>query len=194
MEPSQEITDLLLRWNNGDADALGKLTPLVYQELRRMARTLLANERPGHTLSATALVHEAYLKLIDQNQVQWKNRVHFFGAAANIMRRILVDHAKAKFAAKRGGSSTKIAIDQESLPAETAFIEEVLALDAALEKLAALDARKVQVVEMKFYGGMTNQEIALALGMSDATVERDWKMARAWLIQMLAGKMNIATE
>lgn len=183
---SSDITDLLLRWNSGDAQALERLTPVVYEELRRLARALLQRERPGHTLSATELVHEVYCKLVDQNKVEWENRTHFFGAAANIMRRVLVDHAKKKFSQKRGGSAKKIAMDlSDALQAAQQSSEELLSLDAALDALEKIDARKARVVEMKFFAGMTNKEIASALRTSDATVERDWKMARAWLIQAM---------
>ena len=179
-----DVTDLLLRWSDGDERALDELTPVIYDDLRRLARAILRHERPDHTLSATALVHEAYLKLIDQRRVQWKNRVHFFGAAAHIMRRVLVDHARARTTEKRGGSAQKIAIT-DSLALVDALSEELLDLDTALDQLAATDARKARVVEMKFFAGMTSEETAAALGISDATVERDWTMARAWLIRAL---------
>ncbi|MFN7931716.1 MAG: sigma-70 family RNA polymerase sigma factor [Bryobacteraceae bacterium] len=181
-----DITDLLLRWNAGDAGALERLTPVVYDELRRLARALLQRERPGHTLSATELVHEVYCKLVDQNKVDWENRAHFFGAAANIMRRVLVDHAKKKFSRKRGGSARKIAMNGDDILQAAQFApEELLVLDTALDALDRIDPRKARVVEMKFFAGMTNKEAASALGTSDATVERDWKMARAWLIQAM---------
>lgn len=187
-----DITGLLLRWNAGDRRAFAELTPIVYDQLRRMARGMLSQERPGHTLSATALVHEIYMKLVDQRQVNWEHRAHFFGTAANLMRRVLVDHARGKRAAKRGGSPEKIApekIDIDTdVPAAQVFLDEVISLDTALNELAGIDPRKASVVEMKFFAGMTNQEAARALGTSDATVERDWKMARAWLIQALSGK------
>ncbi|MBS1826334.1 MAG: sigma-70 family RNA polymerase sigma factor [Acidobacteria bacterium] len=186
-----DITDLLLRWNAGDAQALERLTPVVYEELRKLARALLQRERPGHTLAATELVHEVYCKLVDQNKVEWENRAHFFGAAANIMRRVLVDHAKRKFSHKRGGSMKKVAMNHvamnhnDALQAAQSTSEELLFLDTALDELTRIDARKAKVVEMKFFAGMTNKEVARALGTSDATVERDWKMARAWLIQSM---------
>ncbi|MCC7033265.1 MAG: sigma-70 family RNA polymerase sigma factor [Acidobacteria bacterium] len=176
-----DVTALLLRWNAGDPRALDDLTPVLYDDLRRVARGMLLRETPGHTLSATALVHEAYLRLVDQRRVRWENRAHFFGVAAHIMRRVLVDHARARATAKRGGSATKVAIPDD-IPVEDLVADDVLSLDAALARLAALDPRKVRVVEMKFFAGMTNLEIAEALAVSDATVERDWKMARAWLI------------
>jgi RNA polymerase sigma factor (TIGR02999 family) len=175
---------LLLRWSEGDEQALDELTPVIYDDLRRLARAILSRERPDHTLSATALVHEAYLKLIDQRRVQWKNRAHFFGAAAHIMRRVLVDHARARTAQKRGGLTPKLAMS-ESLALVDALSEDLLDLDNALDALAATDARKARVVEMKFFAGMTSEETAEALQVSDATVERDWTMARAWLIRTL---------
>lgn len=181
-----DITALLLLWNAGEAGALQHLTPVVYDELRKLARALLARERPGHTMSATELVHEVYVKLVDQNKVEWENRAHFFGAAANIMRRVLVDHAKKKFSQKRGGSVRKIAMNHNNaLQVAQLASEELLALDDALNALERIDGRKARVVEMKFFAGMTNKEIARALHTSDATVERDWKMARAWLIQKI---------
>jgi RNA polymerase sigma factor (TIGR02999 family) len=181
-----DVTDLLLRWSAGDRTALESLTPVIYDDLRRMARALLSRERAEHTLSATALVHEAYLKLIDQRRVQWQNRAHFFGAAAAIMRRVLVDHARAKLADKRGGSAVKIAMD-ESVALVEGLAEDILDLDGALEALATFDDRKAQVVQMKFFAGMTMPEIAAALALSDATVERDWTLARAWLVRRLHG-------
>ena len=178
-----DITGLLLKWNSGDHAALDQLTPLVYDELRKLAKGFMRNERPSHTLGATALVHEAYLKLVDERKVDWRGRAHFFGAAANIMRRLLVDHARKRLAAKRGGDLQNAGVLSQE-PLETND-EDMVALDQALGKLAEFDARKCQVVEMKFFTGMTSQEIAEVLSISDATVERDWKMARAWLIQAL---------
>lgn len=163
-----------------------RLTPVVYEELRKLARALLQRERPGHTMSATELVHEVYMKLVDQNKVDWEGRAHFFGAAANIMRRVLVDHAKKKCSQKRGGSAKKVAMERgDALQAAQLASEELMSLDGALDGLERIDARKARVVEMKFFVGMTNKEIAQALRTSDATVERDWKMARAWLIQAM---------
>ena len=186
---SPDVTDLLLRWSAGDTEALEHLTPVIYDDLRKMARTFLSQERPDHTLSATALVHEVYLKLVDQRRVRWENRAHFFGAAGHIMRRVLVDHARAKVSKKRGGSATKIAMNEE-IALVDALSEEMLDLDAALDALATVDGRKAHVVEMKFFAGMTSQETAAALGVSDATVERDWTMARAWLIRTMGAGRN----
>jgi len=154
-----------------------------------MARTFLSQERPDHTLSATALVHEVYLKLVDQRRVRWENRAHFFGAATHIMRRVLVDHARARVSKKRGGSATKIAME-DGIALVDALSEEMLDLDGALDTLATVDARKARVVEMKFFAGMTSQETAEALGVSDATVERDWTLARAWLIKTMSAGEN----
>jgi RNA polymerase sigma factor (TIGR02999 family) len=183
---SDDVTDLLLRWSAGDAKALDELTPVIYDDLRRLARSLLSQERPDHTLSATALVHEAYLKLVDQRRVSWENRAHFFGAAAHVMRRVLVDHARARASHKRGGSVVKIAMD-DSLAVVDALSESILDLDTALDALAAIDERKARVVEMKFFAGMTSQEMADAIHVSDATIERDWTLARAWLIKAMKG-------
>lgn len=186
--PAPDVTELLLRWNAGDSQALDALTPLVYRDLRRLAGDVLNRESPGHTLSATALVHEVYLRLVDQRRVRWENRAHFFGAAAHIMRRVLVDHARAKKAARRGGSAPKFAIEEDAAVAIVGGLaEDIVDLDAALNKLTIVDERKARVVEMKFFGGMTNPEVAAALGISDATVERDWKVARAWLINAMSG-------
>jgi RNA polymerase sigma factor (TIGR02999 family) len=181
-----DVTDLLLRWSAGDRHALESLAPVVYDDLRRMAQAFLSRERSEHTLSATALVHEVYLRLVDQRRVQWQDRAHFFGAAATLMRRVLVDHARARAAEKRGGTAVRITID-ENMALVGGLAEEILDLDAALDALATLDARKAQVVQMKFFAGMTSQETAAALGVSDATIERDWTMARAWLIAHMRG-------
>lgn len=185
--PERDVTELLLQWNAGDEDALEHLTPLLYNDLRSLARSVLSREQPGHTLSATALVHEVYMRLVDQRRVKWENRAHFFGAAAHIMRRVLVDHARARTAAKRGGGSARVPLESDLASIE-AVADEILDLDTALSKLADFDVRKVRVVEMKFFAGMTNQEVACALSISEATVERDWKLARAWLINAVAGR------
>jgi RNA polymerase sigma factor (TIGR02999 family) len=188
-EPGKDVTALLHQWGAGDTDARDRLIPIVYAELRKNAAALLSKERPGHTLSATGLVHEVFLKLVNQREVSLQNRAHFFGAAGHIMRRVLVDHAKKKYSEKRGGSVDKVAMGTDTFAvdlAEEGLLANVLDLDSALSKLAEFDARKAQVVEMKFFAGMTSQEIADALHVSDATVERDWKLARAWLIQTLS--------
>lgn len=185
--PGDDATGLLLRWSAGDQQALAQLTPLVYDDLRRLARRHMAIEPAGRTLSATALVHEVYLKLVDQRQVRWENRAHFFGAASRIMRRVLVDSARARSASKRGNGAIKVELEEDSAVG-VPLADEVLDLDAALTELEAIDPRKVRVVEMKCFGGMTTDEMAVALGVSDATVKRDWTLARAWLINAIGGR------
>lgn len=182
------MTRLLIDWSKGDERAVDELLPFVYQELRRLAAAYMSREREGHTLQPTALVHETYLKLIDQRQVDWKNRAHFFGLAAEIMRRILVNHARDRRAAKRGGEDQKVSLTVaiDSLSSKPDF--DVLALNEAMERLAQIDSRKARVVELKFFGGLKTDEIAEVLQISDATVERDWTFARAWLFDALANK------
>jgi RNA polymerase sigma factor (TIGR02999 family) len=179
-EATQEVTRLLARWGQGDREALDVLTPLVYNELRRLAKAYLRRERPDHTLEGTALVHEAYLRLIDQRQVEWKSRNQFFGLAAELIRRILVDHARARVAAKRGGSSFKLSLDDAIAPAEEKDLD-LVALDDALQALARADPQQSRVVELRYFGGLTIEETAQILGISPATVKRDWVMAKAFL-------------
>jgi len=180
-----EITQQLIAWSNGDEAALEKLIPAVYQELRRMADYYLRRENPDHSLQPTALVHEAYLRLIDQTKVEWHNRAHFFGVAAQMMRRILIDHAKTKHRVKRGGDAVKVELDENAnFTHERA--SELLALDDALQELANLDQRKSQIVELRYFGGLTVEETAQVLGISDKTVMRDWSLAKAWLYQELS--------
>ena len=185
MQSQHGITQLLTRWNNGDDSALDTLMPIVYSELRRLAGHYLRRERQNHTLQATALVNEAYLKLVDQKSARWQNRAQFFGIAAQLMRRILVDHARQHNAAKRGGS------DQQRLSITSAGDLtakpdlDVLALHEALEELTAIDPQQGRIVELKFFGGLSIEETAEVLGIGHATVERDWKMARAWLRRKL---------
>jgi len=181
---SHEVTALLIDWNNGNKTALDRLMPLVDRELHRLARHYMQQERPGHTLQTTALVNEAYLKLIDQRQVHWKNRAHFFALCAQLMRRILVDHARRRKYAKRGGDARRISLD-EVIAVSPARSADLIALDDALQQLAAIDARKGKVVEMRFFGGLSVEETAEALGVSPLTVKRDWKMAKAWLYNSL---------
>jgi RNA polymerase sigma factor (TIGR02999 family) len=181
----QDVTALLQRWQAGDADALDRLLPLVYDELRRVARLRLRHERPGHTLQATALVHEAYLRLTGSGHATLQNRTHFFAVAARLMRQILVDHARKKHARKRGGGATVIAL-ADAAPAPDIALVDVLALDGALVELTALDPRLCQVVELKFFAGLSIDETAQALKVSTATVERDWTVAKAWLYQRLS--------
>jgi RNA polymerase sigma factor (TIGR02999 family) len=179
----REVTELLEAWQHGDAGARERLLPLVYDELRRVARARLRRERPDHTLQATALVHEAYLRLIGPGEATPSNRLQLFGIAARLMREILVDHARRKAALKRGGPATRVSLDGVAAP-EVAIVD-VLALDEALSELSARDARLCQVVELKFFAGLTIDETATALQVSVATVERDWTVARAWLHQRL---------
>ena len=178
------VTGLLLAWSQGDGSALDRLVPLVYSDLRRLAQSRLKRDRAGHTLSATALVHEAYVRLVDQHSVGWQNRAQFFAIAAEMMRRILVDHARRRTAAKRGGPQIRITLDA-AVAASPERDLELLGLDGALDELAALDPRSARVVEMRFFGGLSIEEAAFALGVSHATVERDWTTARAWLFRRL---------
>jgi RNA polymerase sigma-70 factor (ECF subfamily) len=182
----QEVTRLLLKWGQGDEAALEQLIPLVHEELRRLARLQMGRERPGHTLQASALVNEAYLRLIDVQQIQWQNRTHFLSMSARLMRRILVDFARSKGYRKRGGGALKVTFD-EALVVSKERGGELVALDDALVALAAVDPRKSQVVEMRFFGGLSVEETAEALHVSVDTVMRDWKLAKAWLLRELKG-------
>jgi len=173
------VTELLVAWAAGDEGSLERLTPLVYDELRRLARRHLAPER-GDTLQPTALVHEAYLRLIDQRSVNWQNRAHFYAIAARLMRRILIDHARRRVAERRGGGAIHMTLD-EAVAVSMARSAELLALDEALGELATVDPRKSRVVELRFFGGLSVQETAEVLGVSEVTVMRDWRTARAWL-------------
>jgi RNA polymerase sigma factor (TIGR02999 family) len=177
------VTGLLIDWGNGDRGALDRLMPLVYEELRGIARHHLSLEAP-QTLQSTALVHEAYIRLIDQNRVQWRDRAHFFAVAARLIRRILLDHARRRHAEKRGGSAQKLTLIDAAAPSMTRDVD-VIALDDALQSLAELDPTQAQVVELRFFAGLTIIETAEALGISTATVERDWVTARAWLFDAL---------
>jgi RNA polymerase sigma factor (TIGR02999 family) len=180
MTSQHEITRLLADWSKGDRQALEKLTPLVYDELRRLAARYLRQERHGHTLQSTALVHEAYLKLVGQNNVRWQNRAHFFGIAAQMIRRILVDYARARSADKRGSGAEKLSLDEAiALPGGPDL--DLVALDDALEGLATIDPRQSRLVELRFFAGLTLEETAEVLQMSLATAKRDWVSAKAWL-------------
>ena len=179
-------TGLLLAWSGGDERARERMLPLVYDELRRLAASYLRRERPGHTLQPTALVHEAYVRLVDQRQVDWTNRAQFIGLAAVMMRRILVNHARDRIAAKRGGSAERVPLTIVAQQIGTPEID-LLGLHDALDQLAELDARKSQIVELKFFGGLTMDEIAATVGVSRATAEREWTFARAWLYRALSG-------
>jgi RNA polymerase sigma factor (TIGR02999 family) len=183
--PKGEVTELLEAWQLGDGAARERLLPLVYDELRRVARARLRQERPNHTLQPTALVHEAYLRLIGPGEATPRNRAQLFGVAARLMREILVDHARRKAAGKRGGSAMTVGLNDAMAAPEVAIVD-ILALDEALSELDARDSRLCQVVELKFFTGLTIDEAAAALQVSPATVERDWTVARAWLHQRLA--------
>jgi RNA polymerase sigma-70 factor, ECF subfamily len=206
--PDQPVTQLLAQWRGGNEAALGELTGVVYQELRSLAQRHLRRERPNHTIQRTALVHEAFVRLVNQQSVDWQSRAHFFGLASNLMRRILVDHARARLASKRGGGMTPVSLDEITNPddpevtggparpayAEPAHIDgetddDVTAIDEALTRLGALDERQARIVEMRYFGGLTIEETALAIGISDATVKREWTLARAWLKRELSKGM-----
>ena len=178
-------TALLIASGSGDTNARDRMLPLIYDELRSLAATYLRRERPGHTLQPTALVHEAYMRMIDQRQVDWSNRAQFVGLAAVMMRRILVNHARDRIAAKRGGDAERVPLTVVAEQIGTSEVD-LLGLHDALERLAALDARKSQVVELKFFGGLTMEEIASVTGVSRATVEREWTFARAWLYRAMS--------
>jgi RNA polymerase sigma factor (TIGR02999 family) len=182
-----DVSALLRAWSDGDVDARGRVMEVVYQELRRRAAAYLRRERPGHTLQPTALVHEAYLRLVDQHAVAWQNRAQFFGVASQIMRRILVDRARARKTAKRSGRWARVTLD-ESVAEHPSRDVDLLDLDAALADLATFDARKSQVAELRFFGGLTLEETGHVLGLSVATVEREWQVARAWLYARLTDK------
>ena len=181
---SHEVTQLLIQWSNGDKAALDKLMPLIYEELRQLARHYMNRERAGHTLQTTALVNEAYLRLINRKQVHWQNRAHFFAIAAHLMRSILVDHARSHAYAKRGGGARKIALD-EALAVSQQRAADVVALDDALKRLAEIDRQQSRIVELKFFGGLTIEETAEVLGLSSATIKREWSTAKAWLYHEL---------
>jgi RNA polymerase sigma-70 factor (ECF subfamily) len=192
-ELQHEVTQILHEWSDGDKDAPARLMPLVYNELRRQARNYLARERGSHTLQPTALVHEAYLRLVDQTRISWQNRAHFFGIASNMMRRILVDHARAHASEKRGGAAVRLSIEDVQISLEQRA-SDLIALDEALEKLIEFDERKAKIVEMRFFGGLTDEEIAEVLGVSTRTVLRDWKTARLWLYRELSADSLTMSE
>ena len=193
VQPQQGVTELLVAWSEGDKTALDELMPVVYDELRRLAKNHLSKERPDHTLQTTALVHEAYLRLIDQKSVNWNNRAQFFGIAAQMMRRILINHANERQAQKRQGYATKVSLDHErtkvSLDEAVSFFEkrevDLMALDEALNDLAALDPQQTQIVELRFFGGLTIDEVSAVLGISPATTKREWDSAKLWLRRQL---------
>jgi RNA polymerase sigma factor (TIGR02999 family) len=181
------VTGILLKWREGDEAALDELVPIVHDELRRIARRCMAGQRVGHTLQTTALVNEAYLRLIDVQQVNWQNRAHFLAMSARLMRRILVDFARSKGYQKRGGGAVKVTFD-EGLPVAAEPALDLVALDDALEALSRMDERKSRVIELRFFGGLSVEETATVLAVSPETIMRDWKLAKAWLMRELRGE------
>ena len=178
--PTQhEVTRLLQEWRSGDRTALDRLTPLIYDELRRLAHRYMSRANPGHTLQTTALVHEAYLRLVDQQDVEWQGRAHFFAVSARAMRHIIVDYARQKQSARRGGAAPRVTLDEGAV-ASGGRAAEVVALDEALQGLAEIHPRRCRVVELRYFGGLNNREASAVLGVSEATIERDWRFARAW--------------
>jgi RNA polymerase sigma factor (TIGR02999 family) len=188
MTASQNVTQLLAAWTAGDAAALDALTPVIQHELHRLAARQMAGERPGHLLQPTALVNEAFLRLVDWKGIQWQNRAHFFGTAAQIMRRVLVDMARSRDRAKRGQGQVQVSLSEaENLP-DAGRATDLIALDDALKELEAVDSRKSRVVELRYFGGLSLDETALVMNISVATVRRDWSLARAWLYRELSGR------
>ena len=183
----QEVTQLLADWTDGDDGALDKLIPLVQPKLHRLAHHYMSRERTGHTLQTTALLNEAYLQLVDDSTRNWQNRTHFMAVAAQLMRRIMVDHARKRCSLKRGGGALRVTLDDAALVTGKRS-EELLALDEALERLTAQDPRKSRIVELRYFGGLTEEETAAFLKLSDRTVRREWRMARTWLYRALSGK------
>ena len=189
-----EVTRLLQDWSVGNREALDKLLPLVYNELRRLAHSYLTHERPDHTLQTTALVHEAYVKLIDQRSVNWQNRAQFFAISAQAMRRILLDNARRHTAAKRGSGGQKISLDEvATISGETAD-ESLIALDIALQKLETIDAEQSKIVELRYFGGLTIEETAEVLKTSPSSVQREWRIARAWLYRAITGALETLVD
>jgi len=185
MTQTHELTQLLIDWSNGDRAALDKLMPLIDSELRRLAHRYMTRERAGHTLQTTALVNEAFLRLVNRKNLQWQNRAHFFGIAAQLMRTILVDHARSHASAKRGGGARKLELD-EAMVVSQQKASEVIALDDALKQLALLDPQQSRIVELRFFGGLTVEQAAEVLQVSPATIKREWSTAKAWLYHELA--------
>jgi RNA polymerase sigma factor (TIGR02999 family) len=183
----EQVTQLLVDWGNGDRTALDRLIPLVYDELRRLARYYMRRERNGVTLQTTALVNEAYMRLVDQRDVRWQNRAHFFAIAAQLMRRILVDQARKRTNRKRGGDVRKVSLDEAAMVSQTRAAD-LIALDEALVALEAMDERKSKVVELRFFGGLNIEETAEVMAISPATVQREWSMAKAWLYREISGE------
>ena len=185
-----QVTQLLIDWNGGRKGALEDLMPLVYGELRRLAANRLRNERPDHTLQPTALVHEAYVRLVDQRQVRWQNRAHFYAIAAHIMRRILVDRARAHGAGKRGAGWQRVTLAGDKTPPTTSRNVDVVALDETLRRLAELDPQQERIVELRYFGGLTIEEAAKVMNISTATLKREWAIARAWLRAELSNELD----
>ena len=192
MNSSPDVTSLLKRYSAGDEDALAELMPLIYDELHRLASSHLRRERPNHTLQATALVHEAYLRLVRQHDAHWKCRDHFLAVAAQVMRRVLVDHARRTKAIKRGGPLPRLSLDQAAELSEEQA-QNLLLLDGVLNRLAAIDAQEVRIVELRFFGGLSVEETASAMGLSPSTVKREWSIARKWLAREI-GKANSSSS
>lgn len=182
---SHDITGLLLQWSSGDADALDRLMPIIYEECRRIAAQQMQREHRDHTLDPTGVVHELYLRLIDQRRATWANRAHFFAIAAQLMRRILVDYARARGARKRGGSALLVSLDAAADTPNDSRAEDVIAIDQALERLAEIDTDQVRIIELRFFGGLTVEDTARVVGRSPRTVKREWQLARAWLYREL---------
>ncbi len=187
--PPEDITQLLVDWGKGNKLALDGLMPLVYDELHRIASRYLRRERQGHTLQTTALINEAYLRIVDQNRVNWQSRAHFFGVAAQMMRRILVDHARSHLYAKRGGGAQKLTLDEAIATPQERDLD-LVALDDALTTLAQIDPQQSRIIELRFFGGLTIEETAEVIGISPATVKRDWNMAKAWLFGEISNKVS----
>jgi RNA polymerase sigma factor (TIGR02999 family) len=185
----ENITELLASYGRGDKESLDQLMPIVYEELRRQAARYLRREQAGHTLQTTALIHEAYVRLVDQRNMQWQNRAHFFGIAAQMMRRILVDHARSKKRAKRGGSEVRVSLDKATVAVKGQDLD-VVALDEALQRLAEIDEQQSRVVELRFFSGLSVEETAEVMGISKSTVKRDWSMAKAWLHRELSDDIS----
>jgi RNA polymerase sigma factor (TIGR02999 family) len=181
------VTELLLAWGSGDRSALDELVPIVHQELRRLARLQMSGERDNHTLQTTALVNEAFLRLVDLDRIRWKDRAHFLALSARLMRRILVDHARSRNYQKRGGGAANLTLD-DALVASPERGADLVAVDDALEALARVDARKSQVIELRFFGGLSVEETAEALKVSPETVMRDWRLAKVWLLREMSGR------
>ncbi len=189
---TQEITQLLQEWNRGNDEALAKLTPLVYAELHRAAQRCMARERPGHTLQTTALINELYLRMTGLRRVSWQSRAHFLGLCAHLMRQILTDLFRSRFRQKRGGGAERLSLDGSAIVSIEAR-QDVLAIDEALERLAAIDKRKSEMVELRFFGGLSVKETAEVLKVSQETVMRDWRLAKAWLLSELTGQSDHGT-